>query len=168
MLQLENEFGPRIQADPREIEYIRFLLNITREAGFHSALFTSDNFSIFPGGDPVRSISELLETANGNSNISASLDVMRHMQPHRPMYMSEYWTGWFDYWGAKTHSTWDVKPMIKQARNALLYNASINFYPYVICLLFCFPLLKNGFYNVFLYKISRRFIFRIHGRWSWR
>ena len=105
MLQIENEyFGAPIE---HSLVYLEYLRNITRETGFTQQLFTSDPVE-FAKANPIRTIPDLLETANLNENAFNELSEMKSAQPNRPIYVSEFWPGWFDSWGDKKHHTMDV------------------------------------------------------------
>src|SRR5699024_9258952 len=98
--QIENEyFGAPIN---HSLSYLRYLLQLTRTVGFREKLFTSDNIDVAIN-DPVRSLPSLLETANLNDDAYVKLMKLRKVQP-RPLYVSEFWCGWYDSWKDATHN----------------------------------------------------------------
>jgi len=53
------------------------------------------------------------------------------MQPNRPLYVAEYWSGWFDYWGQKHHRT---KPEVfGSVYEDIIFkmNSSVNIYMFI-------------------------------------
>lgn len=103
MLQIENEFGGR------NARYLQFLYNLVTTSGFKQQLFTSDPNG---GGYPIRNIfpkNDVLETANLNQNSYNSLKDLKEKQGHKPLYVSEFWPGWFDAWGERGHHTYSVQ-----------------------------------------------------------
>lgn len=53
-----------------------------------------------------------------------------NIQPNKPIYISEYWSGWFDFWGQNYHSTTGAVELVGNAEKMMLkFNASVNFYP---------------------------------------
>lgn len=71
----------------------------------------------------------MLETINLNSNTLTLLTELRKNQPNKPLYISEFWPGWFDRWGDTTHHTYSVSKFETEVGDALFKaNASINFY----------------------------------------
>ena len=70
-----------------------------------------------------------METTNFGDNSLAKLNNLKQNQPNKPLYVSEFWSGWFDYWGDKTHHTMNLAKFQKEVTNILFTaNASINFY----------------------------------------
>ena len=113
MLQLENEYGGWLLSpkSANSFAYIDYLYNLTISSNFTQLLFTSDNI-IYSKLNPVRRISNLMETANfgqDEPNLDQELWNMTKAQPDKPIYVSEYWTGWFDAWGQANHSTTSAK-----------------------------------------------------------
>ncbi|KAH9399001.1 Beta-galactosidase-1-like protein 2 [Tyrophagus putrescentiae] len=122
MVQIENEYSGYY---PDYLEHIHMLFNLTRESGYHQQIFTCDNMSTVSRlGNRTTSIAELFEAINfGQSEYSPKFFNRFHteIQPTKPMYISEYWSGWFDAWNQTGHS--NAEKMM------LSFNASVNFYP---------------------------------------
>ena len=73
----------------------------------------------------------LFETLNGNDNEVNSLKEVKKIQPNRPLYMAEFWSGWFDNWGG-THHKWAVNDYGKHYENIVnQMNSSINIYMFI-------------------------------------
>ena len=68
-------------------------------------------------------------TDNFNHNSLVYLNALRKSQPNKPLFVSEYWPGWFDTWGQKTHFNGSLKDFEKELTDILFTaNASVNFY----------------------------------------
>ena len=53
------------------------------------------------------------------------------MQPNRPLYVAEFWSGWFDGWGEKHHS-WAVPKYMEQYDQIVRQmNSSVNLYMFI-------------------------------------
>ncbi len=69
-----------------------------------------------------------LETVNLNKDTLNQLTNFRQRQPNKPLYVSEFWPGWFDTWGAK-HHTMTTQYFEKEVTDIIFkVNSSINFY----------------------------------------
>jgi beta-galactosidase len=55
------------------------------------------------------------------------LDALARLQPHQPLMVSEFWTGWFDHWGEK-HHTVPTELVVAGLRAILSRGASFNLY----------------------------------------
>ena len=95
-IQIENEYGS-FGADTR---YLLHLLSLYEKHGFSTdstLFFTSDN----EAGLETGYIPGILMTVNCQTNVTLNLNVLRTLQPDRPVMVMEFWTGWFDHWGEK-------------------------------------------------------------------
>ncbi|OTF83275.1 Beta-galactosidase-like protein, partial [Euroglyphus maynei] len=106
-LQVENELfsdPESLMNKDRSLKYLDKLHQmIVNENHFQQLLFTSDPVSV-ARSVPVRPLKYLLETANLNQNALDSLTQLKNNQKNRPIYVSEFWPGWFDQWGEhETH-----------------------------------------------------------------
>jgi hypothetical protein len=73
----------------------------------------------------------VLETANLNSNAANTLTNLRKRQPNKPLYVSEFWPGWFDQWGEK-HHTMSIQHFENEVSDIIFkVNSSINFYMFI-------------------------------------
>jgi beta-galactosidase GanA len=70
----------------------------------------------------------VLETANLNNNAINLLTTFHQKQLNKPLYVSEFWPGWFDNWGDK-HHTMTIQHFEREVSNIIFQmNSSINFY----------------------------------------
>ena len=54
---------------------------------------------------------------------------LKKAQPHKPLHVTEFWPGWFDFWGDKNHNKMTLNNFEKEAYDILFRaNSSINFY----------------------------------------
>ena len=51
----------------------------------------------------------VLMTANFKFGGQQELDVLRELQPNKPMHVTEYWPGWFDHWFEPYHTILSLK-----------------------------------------------------------
>ena len=118
-IQIENEyFGSAPTYIPIDLKYLQYLYNFTRASGFNGLLFTSDPVE-FAQNFPVSQISGLLETANLNMDVLNQLMVMRKNMPGKPIYVSEFWPGWYDEWGNQQHHSYKLDLFEKQVSDIL-------------------------------------------------
>ncbi|CAG2169749.1 unnamed protein product [Oppiella nova] len=125
-LQFENEFGGIHSNDDKE--YFEFMKNTIESHGFKELLINCD-----PGSNAVEAMKTIqpgvLETINFNSDSLKYLNALRQVQPNKPLFVTEFWPGWFDKWGDKTHHTMDLNFFEKEVTDILFKaNSSINFY----------------------------------------
>ena len=48
-------------------------------------------------------------TANFKFDGDKELDVLRALQPSKPLHVTEFWPGWFDHWFEPLHNTLSLK-----------------------------------------------------------
>ncbi|KAJ8917155.1 hypothetical protein NQ315_012647 [Exocentrus adspersus] len=121
-LQVENEYA--LMHNKADMAYLKSLRQLMLDNGIIELLVTSDN----PVRGKVGTIPELfLMTANYDKDPVAQLDMMRKLQPGRPLMTMEYWAGWFDSWGGRHNSkTAEVFAQVYEA--ILSYPSSVNIY----------------------------------------
>lgn len=121
LVQIENEYG----AYGSDKAYLEELVRVTRESGITVPLTTVDQ--------PVDqmlvdgSLPELHRTGSFGSRISERLTTLRAHQPTGPLMCSEFWDGWFDWWGGVHHTT-DVATAASDLDALLAAGASVNIY----------------------------------------
>lgn len=123
-VQVENEYGSfRVKEDRQQ--YLQQVLKIVRDAGFgDSLLYTADGGEELPDG----SIPGLLAAIDfGTGDVPHEIPLLRAFQPNAPIFIAEYWDGWFDHWGEKHHVT-DAKVQVAEIREAIEKGYSINIY----------------------------------------
>ena len=116
--QLDNEYGSYFK-DSDYIPYLKALMEINKIDEF---FLISDSIK----GLEKQTIPGVLKTANFKHVESHLLDLQR-MQPHAPLMVMEFWTGWFDWWGFDHH----LMPLqeFSEALNQIFsMKASVNFY----------------------------------------
>ncbi|CAG2121282.1 unnamed protein product, partial [Medioppia subpectinata] len=124
-LQFENEFGGIRSAGDRQ--YFELMRNTIINSGFKELLTNCDSQET-----PLTALKtiqkDVLETINFNSRSLKLLTELRQAQPNKPLYVSEFWPGWFDEWGGK-HAYYSVKTFEQQVTDVVFHaNSSINFY----------------------------------------
>lgn len=99
MVQVENEYGAFGTNKP----YISEIRDIVKNAGFTDVpLFQCDWNSNFENN----ALDDLVWTINfgTGANIDDQFRRLQQLRPNTPLMCSEFWSGWFDHWGAK-HET---------------------------------------------------------------
>lgn len=125
--QIENEYG----SYGNDKNYLKELHSMYIEYGLDELFFTSDSSSDFHQG----SLDNIWTTVNFQRNIKENIEKLIEFQPNRHVMITEYWTGWFDYWGGKhktgQHDEYSSKEFEKDIEDILFnskYEISINFY----------------------------------------
>jgi len=119
--QMENEYG-NFGSDQA---YLAHLKEIFLRAGFtDSLLYTADNWrniarGILPG--------VYAATNFGIRNHEKGMAALAQLRPGGPVFVSEYWPGWFDHWG-HPHETRPVAPQIEDLEYILQHGAGVNIY----------------------------------------
>ena len=121
LVQVENEYG----AYGGDQEYLRHLVDLTRECGITVPLTTVDQPE--PAMLTRGSLPELLRTGSFGTRATERLATLRAHQPTGPLMCSEFWCGWFDHWGAQHHVT-DVETSARELDDLLAAGASVNIY----------------------------------------
>jgi len=121
MTQVENEYG-NFGSDHA---YMAHLKQIFLDAGFtDSLLYSADNWRNIPNG----SIPDLFAAVNfGIGNHQGGVDALARVRPDAPLFVSEYWPGWFDSWG-HPHETRPIPPQLEDLDYILHRGAGINIY----------------------------------------
>ncbi|CAF3349499.1 unnamed protein product [Rotaria sp. Silwood1] len=118
--QIENEYG----SYGNDKNYLEAIRSMYIECGLNELFFTSDG-----------SLDNVWETVNFQRNVKENIEKLIEFRPTQHLMITEYWTGWFDYWGGK-HQTgqngeYTAKEFEKDLEEILLnskYEISINFY----------------------------------------
>lgn len=122
MVQVENEYGSYGTDKP----YIAAIRDIVKASGFNKVpLFQCDWSSNFQNN----ALDDLLWTVNfgAGSNIDQQFQKLKSLRPESPLMCSEYWSGWFDHWGAK-HETRSAASLTKGMGDMLQRNISFSLY----------------------------------------
>ncbi|HWR84991.1 MAG TPA: beta-galactosidase family protein, partial [Rhodoglobus sp.] len=121
LVQIENEYG----AYGSDTAYLEELVRVTRDAGITVPLTTVDQ----PQPDMLRAgtLPELHTTGSFGSRAAERLATLREHQPTGPLMCSEFWDGWFDWWGGVHHTT-SVEDAAAELDALLAAGASVNIY----------------------------------------
>ncbi|HMR50565.1 MAG TPA: beta-galactosidase [Arachnia sp.] len=121
LVQIENEYG----AYGADKEYLTELVRITKDAGITVPLTTVDQ----PQPQMLRdgSLPGLHLTGSFGSRAAERLATLREHQPTGPLMCSEFWCGWFDWWG-NTHHTTSAADSAAELDALLAAGASVNVY----------------------------------------
>lgn len=107
MVQVENEYGSYGKDKP----YVSAIRDIIRKSGFDKvSLFQCDWSSNFLNNG----LDDLTWTMNfgTGANIDQQFKRLGEVRPNAPKMCSEFWSGWFDKWGAR-HETRPAKDMVE-------------------------------------------------------
>ena len=122
MVQIENEYG----SYGVNKQYVSQIRDIVKASGFDKVtLFQCDWASNFENNG----LDDLLWTMNfgTGSNIDAQFKRLKQLRPETPLMCSEFWSGWFDKWGAR-HETRPAKAMVEGIDEMLSKNISFSLY----------------------------------------
>ena len=122
MVQVENEYG----SYGEDKAYVSAIRDIVRRAGFGDAtLFQCDWASNFT----KNGLDDLVWTMNfgTGSNIDDQFSRLRELRPTSPLMCSEFWSGWFDKWGAR-HETRPADDMVAGIDEMLSKGISFSLY----------------------------------------
>ncbi len=122
MLQVENEYG----SYGKDIPYVSAVRDILRKHwGKEMTLFQCDWASNFTWNG----LDDLVWTMNfgTGANIDQQFRELGELRPDAPKMCSEYWSGWFDKWGAR-HETRPAKAMVDGIGEMLSKGISFSLY----------------------------------------
>jgi beta-galactosidase len=125
--QIENEYGSYGQ----DKTYLQSIHSMYIEYGLDELFFTSDGGSDLSKG----SLDNVWATINFQRHIKDNIEKLILFRSNHHLMITEYWTGWFDYWGGKHQTGQDRSYSSKEFENDLeeillnsKYEISINFY----------------------------------------
>ena len=121
LVQIENEYG----AYGSDTEYLEELVRVTEAAGITVPLTTVDQ----PTPEMLQngSLPTLHRTGSFGSKSTERLATLREYQPTGPLMCSEFWDGWFDWWGGVHHRT-DAVASAADLEDLLAAGASVTIY----------------------------------------
>ncbi len=122
MVQVENEYGSYGEDKP----YVSAIRDCLRGIyGKELALFQCDWSSNFE----KNGLDDLVWTMNfgTGANIDQQFRRLEQLRPDAPKMCSEFWSGWFDKWGAR-HETRDAKDMVDGMDEMLSKGISFSLY----------------------------------------
>ncbi len=127
--QVENEYGSFAQAEKNPPDpthaYMTHMRDIFVRAGFTASLLDTVD-----GGDelPAGGVPGVFTGVNfGTGEHKPEMDKLAAFQPGKPLLVTEYWPGWFDYWG-HPHQTRPLQAQIEDVDYILSRGAGINLY----------------------------------------
>ncbi len=122
MIQVENEYGSYGEDKPYVSEIRDCLRSIY---GREMALFQCDWSSNFE----KNGLDDLTWTMNfgTGANIDQQFRRLGELRPNAPKMCSEFWSGWFDKWGAR-HETRPAKDMVEGMEEMLQKGISFSLY----------------------------------------
>ncbi|MCM1489544.1 MAG: beta-galactosidase [Muribaculum sp.] len=122
MVQVENEYGSYGKDKPY-VANIRDMLR--KNFGNDVTLFQCDWASNFENNG----LDDLIWTMNfgTGANIDKQFARLKELRPDSPLMCSEFWSGWFDKWGAN-HETRPAEAMIKGIDEMLSKGISFSLY----------------------------------------
>ena len=122
MIQVENEYGS-YGVDKAYVSEIRNCLRSIY--GKETVLFQCDWASNFTNN----ALDDLMWTMNfgTGANIDEQFAKLGELRPDAPKMCSEFWSGWFDKWGAR-HETRPAKDMVEGIDEMLSKNISFSLY----------------------------------------
>ena len=122
MVQVENEYGSYGEDKPY-VSAVRDMLR--KEWGDKVTLFQCDWASNFTNN----ALGDLVWTMNfgTGANIDQQFHRLGELRPDAPKMCSEYWSGWFDKWGAR-HETRPAKAMVDGINEMLSKGISFSLY----------------------------------------
>ncbi|GHT48593.1 beta-galactosidase [Bacteroidia bacterium] len=122
MVQVENEYGAYGIDKP----YIEAVREIVKTSGFNEVpLFQCDWSSNFENN----ALDDLLWTLNfgTGANIDEQFRRLKELRPETPLMCSEFWSGWFDHWGAQ-HETRSAAELVAGLEEMLDKHISFSLY----------------------------------------
>lgn len=121
MVQVENEYGSYGESK----EYVAAIRDIVRENFGDVVLFQCDWASNFT----LNGLEDLVWTMNfgAGADVDQQFTLLQQLRPNSPLMCSEYWSGWFDKWGAN-HETREAELMIAGIDEMLTKGISFSLY----------------------------------------
>lgn len=122
MVQVENEYGS-YGIDKGYVSQIRDI--VRANFGNETTLFQCDWASNFTNNG----LDDLVWTMNfgTGANVDQQFKKLKELRPDSPLMCSEFWSGWFDKWGAN-HETRPADKMIKGIDDMLSRGISFSLY----------------------------------------
>ncbi|KAH3742862.1 Beta-galactosidase precursor [Pelomyxa schiedti] len=125
-MQIENEYG----SFGNDHSYLEHMISTYESNGLDCVYFASNG----PTDQALQAgaVDSILRTINFGTGTSPSnsFETLRLYQPTGPLFVTEWWDGWFDHWGEIHHT---VTPALAAERldEILAYqNASVSIYMY--------------------------------------
>ena len=138
MVQVENEYGSYGE-DKEYISAIRDIIRETWSSGRQGVLgdakrqSRAQDITLFQcdwsSNFEKNGLPDLVWTMNfgTGANIDHEFALLKELRPNAPLMCSEFWSGWFDKWGAN-HETRPAKDMVDGMDEMLSKNISFSLY----------------------------------------
>jgi beta-galactosidase len=127
--QVENEYGSWAEHDSAPPDpnhtYMTHMRDIFVRAGFTDSLLDTVD-----GGEELAlgGIPGVFTGVNfGVGSSKKEIALLAAFQPNKPLLVTEYWPGWFDYWG-HPHQTRPLQPQLDDLDYILSHGNGINLY----------------------------------------
>jgi len=119
--QVENEYG----GFGSDHVYMQKMVDLFHAAGFNDSLLdTVDGFNDLAKG----AVPGVFAGTNfGIGNHQKGMDAAAVFRPGAPIFVTEYWPGWFDSWG-HPHQTRPTPPQLEDVDYILSHGAGLNLY----------------------------------------
>ena len=122
-VQVENEYGGYGNQDSGHLEWLKkTMVNL----GITEPLFTSDPGFVFNKENPVLLKNEL-KSINFKNKPEKNLENFASHFAEQPVWVMEFWAGWFDWWG-EGRNLFDDEEFGHNLDVLLSHGASVNFY----------------------------------------
>ncbi len=121
LVQVENEYG----SYGDDSAYMKHIADALTSRGINMPLITSDG--IEDHNLVCGAVEGVLRTAKFGANPSVNLPYLREFQTEGPLFVSEFWNGWFDTWGYQ-HYQRDPKDAARSLQRIMADDASIATY----------------------------------------
>ncbi len=118
LVQNENEYT--CTTGPDRLNYCEFITQLFRRAGFEIPIITCNLLS-----EPF--VPDAVECMNTWGNEVQTAKRLRQAQPDAFMLATEFWPGWYDYWGGK-HQVKDPREVARRALEILGCGCQVNYY----------------------------------------
>lgn len=122
MVQVENEYG----SYGSDKDYLRWLRDTLRRAGFTVPMFTSDG----PGRSYLEpgTLDDLTPVINFGEGAQKNFEALKEFRTGVPEMCGEYWVGWFTQWGNEQWGDADEAMQKKELQWMLDTGKSVNIY----------------------------------------
>ena len=103
-----------------------WLRDLMKHEGIVEPFFTSDGASVLKNENRARLEDELV-SMNFKNHADENLKIFKSLFPSQPIWIMEYWAGWFDWWG-EGRNLFDNQEFKENFDQLVDAGASINFY----------------------------------------
>nr|XP_039267211.1 beta-galactosidase-1-like protein 2 [Styela clava] len=131
-VQVENEYAAFPNYDPL---YVKELKDMVIQRGIEEFLFVCDDRSGVLEYYDKLDYGGMMRSINLQHKPAEVMRQLRSVQRNWPLFVSEYWTGWFNWWGGPNHdlgvpwlNSLDVSTFENNTKQLLNTGASINMY----------------------------------------